>query len=115
MAAGAALGETSVERFGMFAKVMAKPGQRDALVANLLEASRLVGALPGCDLYVVTTSAGEPDAVWVAEAWRSEADHDASLKLDSVRTVIARTRPLLAEGSEFIRVTPVGGKGLPSQ
>ena len=35
-----------MERFGMFGKMVAKPGQRDALVEHLLEASRLLTPLP---------------------------------------------------------------------
>jgi quinol monooxygenase YgiN len=101
-----------MELFAMFAKVVAKTGQRQTLVEHLLEAAHLLTALPGCLLYVVNVSPSEPDLVCVFEAWRSEADHDASLKLDSVKTVIARTKPLVA-GFEGARLVPVGGKGLP--
>jgi quinol monooxygenase YgiN len=103
-----------MERFGMYGKMVAKPGQRDALVDALLEASRLVSPLPGCELYIVSTVPSEPDAVSVMEVWRTEADHDASLKLDSVRALITRARPLIAGGGDSVRVVPVGGKGLPA-
>ena len=36
----------------MFGKMVAKPGQRDALVEHLLEASRLLTPLPGSDFCV---------------------------------------------------------------
>ncbi len=98
--------------FAMYGKVVAKPGERDALAERLLEAARLVAPLPGCETYLVNLAASEPDAVWVTELWRSEADHDASLKLESVRELIERTRPLVA-GFEAVRLIPVGGKGLP--
>lgn len=101
-----------MDRFGMYGKVMAKAGQRDALVEFLLEAARLLTALPGCEIYIVNVVPSEPDAIWVTEVWRSEADHDASLKLDSVKALIARARPLIAGGAESIRLMPVGGKGL---
>ena len=100
-----------MERFGMYGKVVAKAGQREVLVEHLLEASRLLTPLPGCELYIVNVARSEPDTIWVTEVWRSEADHDASLTLDSVRALIARTKPLVA-GFESIRLTPVGGKGL---
>ena len=102
-----------MERFGMYGKMMSKAGQRDALVEALLEASRLVSPLPGCELYIVGTIPTEPDAVSVMEIWRSEADHDASLKVDSVRALIAKARPLIAGGGDSVRLVPVGGKGLP--
>jgi quinol monooxygenase YgiN len=101
-----------VARFGMYGKVLAKPGQRDAIVDLLLEASRLLTPLPGCLMYIVNTEPAEPDAVWVTEIWRSEADHDASLKMESVLAVIGKSKPLVA-GFEGIRLIPVGGKGLP--
>ncbi len=101
-----------MSRFGMFGKFTAHPGQRDALVQHLLTAAEIVGREPGCELYVVSTSPTEPDSVWVTEAWRSKADHDASLSLVSVRELIATTRRLIAAMSEPILTIPVGGKGL---
>src|ERR1700742_2660457 len=104
---------SSVERFGMYGKMRAKPGQRDALVEILLEASRQVSSLPGCELYIVGIVPSEPDTISVMEIWRSEADHDASLKLESTRALIAKARPLMAGGGDSVRLIPVGGKGLP--
>jgi quinol monooxygenase YgiN len=101
-----------MERYGMIGKLTAQPGQRAALVEVLLTAAELVSNAPGCELYVVSTSATEPDAVWVAEAWRSKADHDASLTLPAVRELISSARPLIASMSEPILTIPVGGKGL---
>ena len=100
-------------RFGLFGKITAQPGQRDALVQHLLTAAALVGAAPGCELYVVHTSPTEPDALWVSEAWRSQADHEASLGAAGVRELIAKARPLIAGMSDRVVTVPVGGKGLP--
>ena len=97
-----------MDRFGMYGKVVAKEGQRDALVKLLLEGPN---DMQGCEIYIVNVSPSEPDAIWVTEVWRTEADHDGSLKLDSVKARIARARPLIA-GFESIRLIPVGGKGL---
>jgi quinol monooxygenase YgiN len=99
------------ERFGLHGKILAVAGERDALVQHLLEASRLVSPLPGCEIYIVSISPTEPDAIWVTEVWRSEADHDASLKLESTKALIARARPLIAGGGDRVRFV-VGGKGL---
>jgi quinol monooxygenase YgiN len=100
-------------RFGLHGKLTALPGQRDALVAVLLEAADLVGAAPGCEMYYVSTSQTEPDAIWVTEVWRSEADHAASLSFPGVRELIARAKPLIASMSDSARTVPIGGKGLP--
>ena len=63
----------------------------------MLDAARLMEDAPGCELYLVSTSeAGDDDAVWITEVWRSEADHDASLGFAGVQELIGRTRPLIA-------------------
>ncbi|MGH9764530.1 MAG: putative quinol monooxygenase, partial [Blastocatellia bacterium] len=74
--------------------------------------AKLAGEAPGCELYVVYTSPTEPDAIWVTEAWRSKADHDASLSFPGVKELMAKARPLIATIGEPIITTPVGGKGL---
>ena len=43
-------------RYGLQVKMTAEAGKRDELVEYLLRASRLVGVLPGCELYVVSVS-----------------------------------------------------------
>lgn len=102
-----------MDRFAMYGKVIAKPGQRDAMVELLLEAARLLTPLPGCELYIVNIEPSDPYAIWVTELWRSEADHDDSLKLDSVKALIGKARLLVAGGSQ-IRLVPMGGKGFPA-
>lgn len=103
-----------MNRYGLAGKVLAQPGQRDALVQVLLSAAELVGRAPGCELYFVATSPSEPDAVWVTEVWRSEADHAASLAMPGVKELIAKGRPLIAGMGERFVTTPLGGKGLPA-
>lgn len=98
--------------FGLFGKMIALDGKRDALAENLLRAAELMRAVPGCLLYVVSTSAEEPNAVHVMELWRDERAHGASLSLPGVRDLIKETMPLLASAPEGSRFTPVGGKGL---
>lgn len=103
-----------MDRFGLFGKILAKEGQRDALAQHLLEAARLLKDVPGCEIYIINLSESEPDAIWVNEVWRTEADHAASLKLDSVKSLIAQARPLIGGGAAGTRLIPLGGKGLPA-
>src|SRR5260221_9324016 len=84
----------SMNRYGMCGKILAKEGQRDTLLEILLEASRAL--MKGCEIYIVSKSVTEPDAIWVMEVWQTEADHEASLKLDSVKALIGKARPLIA-------------------
>jgi quinol monooxygenase YgiN len=101
-----------VTRFGLVGRIDAHAGQGDELAEHLLEAARLLEPVGECELYVVSRDPGTPDAVWVAEVWRSRDAHTASLELESVRALIARARPLIAGGGERFELLPVGGKGL---
>ncbi len=95
--------------YGLIGKMTANPGQRDALIAVLLEG---VAGMPGCLSYVVATDPAEADAIWITEAWDSQASHQASLSLPSVRAAIAKGRPLIAAMDKGVVTTPVGGHGL---
>jgi len=101
----------SMSKFGMYSKITTHPGQRDALVAVLLEAAAAMQHIPGCELYIVNISATEPDVVWVTEVWSSPAAHEASLTSDEIKAFIKRGMLLIA-GGERIEIIPRGGKGL---
>ncbi|HLI05548.1 MAG TPA: putative quinol monooxygenase [Ktedonobacteraceae bacterium] len=98
--------------YGCYVKFTAKPGQRDALVEHLLRAAASVENAPGCELYIINTSATEAECVWVTEVWRSQKEHDASLTVEGVEDAIRQVLSLLAGRPEKIDVLPVGGKGL---
>lgn len=95
--------------YGQIGKIVAKPGQRDALAALLLEGS---DAMPGCLSYVVAADAKDSDTLWVSEAWDSKASHDASLRLPAVRAAIAKAMPLIASFDAGTVTIPLGGTGL---
>jgi quinol monooxygenase YgiN len=95
--------------YGVIGKLRAVAGQRDALVAILLDGS---ADMPGCRSYVVAKDPADPDGIWVTEVWDSQASHQASLALPSVRAAIARGRPLIAGFAQRFETTPVGGHGL---
>ena len=101
-----------MSRFGLCGVMKAQPGQRDALLDLLLEAANVVADRPGCELWIVNRMPDDPDAIWVTEVWRNEADHAASLTKEDVRAVISRARPLIAGFGERFTLEPVGGKGL---
>ena len=95
--------------YGLIGKMKAAPGQRDALIAILLDG---VSGMPGCQSYVVAKVADDPDAIWITEVWDSAESHKASLQLPSVKDAIAKGRPLIAGFDTHIETTPVGGHGL---
>jgi quinol monooxygenase YgiN len=71
--------------YGLIGKMTAVAGERDALVAILLEGT---GAMPGCLSYVVATDPADADGLWITEVWDSQASHQASLALPSVQAAI---------------------------
>ena len=94
---------------GLIGKIQAMPGQRDALIAILLEGTN---AMPGCLSYIVARDPEDADGIWVTEVWDTQASHQASLSLPAVRTAIAKGKPLIAGFSHSQVTVPVGGYGL---
>ena len=101
--------ERASTMYGLIGKLKAQPGQRSALAALLLEATR---AMPGCLSYIVANDAADADALWVTEVWDSRDSHKASLSLPAVQQAIARGKPLIAGFGERFETLPVGGHGL---
>ena len=106
--AAGAQGETRMH--GLIGKMRARPGQRDALLAILLEGT---SAMPGCLSYIVARDPADADAIWITEVWDRSESHRASLQLPAVRAAIARARPLIAGFDSSTETEPVGGVGLP--
>jgi quinol monooxygenase YgiN len=96
--------------YGHIARILSKPGEREALLAILLEST---GTMAGCLSYVIATDQSNADALWVTEVWESKAAHTASLSLPNVKAAIAQAMPHIAGFDPRAETTPVGGIGLP--
>jgi quinol monooxygenase YgiN len=94
---------------GLIGKMTAVPGQRDALIAILLEGTR---EMPGCLSYVVARDPADSAGIWITEVWTDSAAHRASLALPAVQNAIARGRPLIGRFESSVTTEPVGGHGL---
>lgn len=101
-----------MKRFGLVGSFSAQPGQGDGLTDLLSQAAEALRANPDCELYVISRSPDDPDAVWVTEVWTSREAHQASLENPRVRELIAEARPLIAGLGDRFELLPVGGKGL---
>lgn len=97
--------------YGLIGKIQTAAGQRDALIAVLLEGT---SAMPGCLSYIVAKDPADADAIWVTEIWQTRESWQASLALPSVQQAIAKGRPLIAGFRERFETQPVGGHGLVS-
>ncbi len=95
--------------YGLIGKMLAVPGQRDALAAVLLEG---LVSMPGCLSYIVANDPQDRDALWITEVWIDAESHRASLSLPSVQAAIGRGRPLIAGFGERFETLPIGGHGL---
>ena len=104
-----ALPEGDNVMYGLIGKMRATPGERDALIAILLEGT---DAMPGCLSYIVAKDLADADALWITEVWDSEASHQASLQLPAVKSAIAKARPIIAGFDSHTATEPVGGHGL---
>ena len=98
--------------FGVYMKFTAQPGQREALIAHLLNAAVSLRDFEGCYVYVINSAPDDANVVWVTEVWRSEADQQASLANEATKAAIMAVRPLIADISRTV-IEPRGGKGLP--
>lgn len=95
--------------FGLIGKMNTAPGQRDAVIAILLEGT---SGMPGCRSYIVGRDPADPDAIWITEVWDSAELHRASLALPGVQDAIARARPHITGFGERFETEPVGGVGV---
>jgi quinol monooxygenase YgiN len=95
--------------YGLIGKFSAAPGQRDALIAILLESTQ---NMPGCLSYIVARDEADAEGIWITEVWDSKESHAASLKLPAVRDAITRGKPLISGFGPSFTTTPVGGFGL---
>ena len=95
--------------YGLIGKMRCVPEKREAVSGILLEDT---AGMPGCLSYVIAKDPLDPDAIWITEAWDSQASHKASLSLPSVQQAIAKARPMIAGFGERFETEPVGGHGL---
>lgn len=97
--------------YGLIGKMSAKPGQRDAVIALILQG---VEGMPGCRSYVVAKDADDPNGIWVTEVWDSAESHAASLRLPADAAAIRQAIPLIDMTAAGVRqaTVPVGGHGL---
>lgn len=95
--------------YGLIGKMKTAPGQRDAVIAILLEGTT---GMPGCRSYVVARDPVDADAIWITEVWDSAELHRASLALPGVQDAITRARPHITGFGERFETEPVGGFGL---
>ncbi|WP_083733831.1 putative quinol monooxygenase [Sphingopyxis sp. KK2] len=103
-----AMMEEADPQYGLIGQMIAKPGQRAALVAALSEGT---GTMPGNFAYLIGEDSANPDAIWIVELWDSKDSHAASLTLPAVQEAISKGRPLIAGFGTRAEFKPVAKTG----
>jgi quinol monooxygenase YgiN len=101
-----------MSRIGVLIHFTAKPGQRDALAAHLLEAASAYAAEAGTELFTVNLSPIDSDAVIVFETYRDKGAMQAHESAPGYAEIRAATGALLAGPPKVEPLLPLGGKGL---
>lgn len=99
-------------RVGRYVRMVAQPGQGDALAETLLRVADGLREAPGCELYVINLSADEPDTVWVTEVWADEDASNTALSSGLGEVGIGDVLELLGGPPELVDLRPLGGPGL---
>ena len=98
--------------YAMTGKLVAQNGRRAELVEILKQASRIVGKISQCRLYIVNEDLSNETHVWVYELWDDKQSHDESLSNEDVRALISKAKPLLAAAPDGAELSMVGGHGV---
>ncbi|GIO28527.1 putative quinol monooxygenase [Ornithinibacillus bavariensis] len=99
-----------MNKFGLFGKFIAKDGDRDKLVAILLEAAASMQSLEECEIYHVSISEDEPNAIFVYEVWSDQTAHQESLSLESTKKLITHAKTMITGMERISTLIPIGGK-----
>lgn len=98
--------------YAMTGKITAQVGKRAQLIEILLEASRIVSQLSECQQYVVAEDLADESDVWVFEIWNDKDSHDASLRNEKVKFLIAQAMPLISGAPSGAELKIAGGHGI---
>jgi quinol monooxygenase YgiN len=96
--------------YGLIVKITTFSDKRDEMIGILEESA---AGMAGCFSYVVAKDSTDESALWVTEVWDSVANHDASLLLPAVKSVIPRAKALVSNFEKIAITEPVWGVGLP--
>lgn len=94
--------------YGLIGKLTAVPGERETLLAILLEAATAMEQEPTCAAYRVNVSLDD-ESIVVYEVWESMEAHQQSLSFETTQTLIGKARPILANIERLAVFEPRSG------
>lgn len=92
---------------GYYTRFTTKPEDRVKLASMLTKAAEVIRTVDGCKFYGVSADTGDSAITSVNEIWTDEQAHDASLKLDEAKALIAQAIPLLTDKPKQAKLGPV--------
>ncbi len=98
----------------IFAKLTAKPGKRDEVVAAFEKMAAAVADEPGTLVYSVNLDNADENALWIFELYTDDEALAAHSSSPAMATLFGDIGQLLGEGPLLVATTSEGGKGLPS-
>ncbi|MEU1518380.1 antibiotic biosynthesis monooxygenase family protein [Streptomyces sp. NPDC005811] len=101
---------------GRLMTMTAHAGRGGELAAVLLEVAERLHGFPGCEIYVISQDAADPDTVRVTEVWRDDASAQAALAAPPTPDgpTPADVLALLSTAPHRTDLTVLGGVGLPA-
>ena len=98
--------------FAQHARLRAREGKREELVAKFLEVADIQRDNPACRLMLVSTSPEEDDAVFLTEVWTSAEEHARARESEEVQAWAEGMSALVAGPPETTPLVIEGGTGL---
>jgi len=96
----------------ILARLISKPGERDALTTVLEKLVAAVEDEPGTLRYILHHDAKEADVVWFYELYESQEAFEAHSKSETMAALGPELAPLVGGRAELTFLSVVGGKGL---
>ncbi len=97
----------------LLAKLTAKEGQRDALLAVIADMGmKNVSGEPGTEIYAAHKDKGDENVVWFYEVYTDEDALAAHGSSDGMKAFGGATRDFMAGRPELIFLDPVAAKGI---
>jgi quinol monooxygenase YgiN len=101
---------------GRLMTTTAHPGKGGELATVLLSVAQRLRGFPGCEIYLISQDATDPDTVHVTEVWRDDASAQAALAAPPPADgpTPADVLALMATPPRRTDLTVLGGVGLPT-
>lgn len=96
----------------ILARISAKPGKRDDLIAALQTALETAKGEQGTIYYILHTDAKNADVLYMYELYENQDAFNAHVGSDAFKALGPAITPFLAGAPEMTFLGPVGGKGL---